>query len=523
MNNALKVENYSEVGYYMNHYYKKGLSSLLALSLLTLSACSSETGTSSPSASSGGSGSTSASSNQSNNEVVQLKLWHYYNNNTKDALDVIISEFNDTVGLEKNIHLEAFSYSSVNDLATAVVAAGNKEVGMADMPDIFSAYSDTALLLHDMGVVASMDSYFSAQELALFQQDFLNEGRFDEDGQLRIIPVAKSTELLFINDTDFQVFAEETGAEQSEMETWEGLVEVAEAYYHWTDEKTPDVDYDGSALFGVDSESNFLLLAARQLGEEMYLYEGEQVYFGLSEEAAKKIWEILFVPYIKGYYGSFGSYRSDDVRSGDILAYVGSTSSVYYFPTSVEKGRAEAYDIVGTTMAYPYFEKGEQVTVQQGAGMLVAKNGEAQEAAAAEFLKWFTSAEYNLNFAVSTGYIPVQNDALSLDGVMEVMESNTEGEIPSIVSHSMEITYNQMLPEYEFYTSKPFHGSYDTRNALKTVTEDTIAGFLATYDEMLESGSSREEVLESLTGEEAFLEWYEFLKETINTIMEDYN
>ena len=36
------------------------------------------------------------------------------------------------------------------------------------------------------------------------------------------------------------------------------------------------------------------------------------------------------------YFGAYGSFRSDDVKTGDILAYTGSTTSAMYFPDQVE-------------------------------------------------------------------------------------------------------------------------------------------------------------------------------------------
>lgn len=497
---------------------RKILYTYLALSLVVFTGCSSDSETTNGNQStSSGTTSNENSTNTASGDGITLTLWHYYNGNTKDQLDVMINEFNDTVGAEKGIFVEPYSYSSVNDLATAVVASANNEVGTAEMPHIFAAYSDTAFLLSNLGVVAAMDDYFTDEELALFQQDFLNEGRFDSEGSLKIIPVAKSTELMFINETDFQVFSEEAGISLSDLATWEGMAKVAEIYYNWTDALTPDEENDGRALFGVDSEANLLLTTARQLGEEMYQYEGDTTSFGLSETAGRKIWETLMVPYIKEHYAAYGSYRSDDVKSGDLLIYAGSTSSVYYFPNTVELGRADAYDIEGTSMSYPYFEDGEKVAVQQGAGMVVSKTDATYEAACAEFLKWFTSPENNLDFAVSTGYMPVQNQALSYDGVISVMKET--GDITQIVHDSLDMTYNVMIPDYEFYSNKPFEGSYDTRNVVRDSVANTITDAGIYLKEQLGEGITREDALKVMTGEEAFQVWYGLLKDAVNEIL----
>lgn len=491
---------------FKNFRRNKALLSIIALiSGITLSGCG-----------------TSDSSGKESSEKVTLTLWHYYNGSTKDMLDGMITEFNETVGAEKNIVIDAYSHSSVSDLASALVSSANKEVGVEDMPDIFSAYSDTGLLLDNLGVVASMDQYFTDEELSLYHKDFLTEGRFDSEENLKILPVANSTEILFVNDTDFQVFSEATGVDISQLSTWEGLLEASEIYYNWTDSQTEELD-DGRALFGIDSEANHMLVAAKQLGEEMYDYSGDKVSFGLSEDGARKIWDTYIVPYIKGYYVSQGSFRSDDIKSGDLLVYSGSTSSVFYFPTAVELGRTESYDITGIAMPYPHFEDGEKIVVQQGAGMLISKSDEARESAGVEFLKWFTSAENNIDFAVSTGYMPVQNSALSYSNVLNVTQEYYKDDISNIFASSIDVTYNDVLPEYTFYANKPFIGSYDARNIVKFAVTDCINNGLDIVENGISAGVPKQDLVAELIGEASFQKWYNDLSSDITETLENLN
>ncbi len=48
------------------------------------------------------------------------------------------------MGREKGIVVEAFSQGNVNDLIQKVTDAADKKVGASEIPDIFSAYVDTA-------------------------------------------------------------------------------------------------------------------------------------------------------------------------------------------------------------------------------------------------------------------------------------------------------------------------------------------------------------------------------------------
>ena len=46
-----------------------------------------------------------------NSEPVDITIWHYYNGSQKAAFDDLVNEFNDTVGKEKGIYVEAVSYT----------------------------------------------------------------------------------------------------------------------------------------------------------------------------------------------------------------------------------------------------------------------------------------------------------------------------------------------------------------------------------------------------------------------------
>lgn len=52
------------------------------------------------------------------------------------AFDKLVKEFNDTVGAEKGIIVEAFSQGNVVDLSEKVLDSANKKVGSEDVPNI---------------------------------------------------------------------------------------------------------------------------------------------------------------------------------------------------------------------------------------------------------------------------------------------------------------------------------------------------------------------------------------------------
>ncbi len=448
-------------------------------------------------------------------EPIKVTLWHYYGGDSAGAFSELVQEFNETAGMEHGILIDAYSYGGVSELADALLDSANEEVGASPMPDIFAAYSDNAFRLDEMGLVASLDSYFTAEELELYRDEFLEEGRFDDEGSLKIIPVAKSTEIVYINATDFEPFANTNGVMVEDVATWEGLVEVAQTYYNWTDDQTEQL-HDGKALFGVDSFANFMLVATKQLGGEVFTTEQGGVSLSLTREQALKIWENAYVPTLKGHFAAVGRFRSDDVKFGDLLMYTGSTSGASYFPTTVETDKDAGYDIECLTAPYPVFEGAQNVAVQQGAGMVVARSTPEREAAAVTFLKWFTDTTQNQSFAVSTGYLPVQDSALNLEEVLAELTKSANTATGAAVATAN--TVYPMIEEYELFAGKPFAGSYDARNVLDASLELASAQRAEILTAVGE-GEDMDSLIEQYSSQESFDLWYNDLTSQLQSTM----
>lgn len=282
---------------------------------------------------------------------VSLTVWHYYNGAQQSAFDELVSEFNATVGKEKGIYVEGYSQGSVSDLEKAVTAAAAGSVGSQELPNIFSTYADTAYAMQQQGKLADLSRFFSAEELSEYVDAYIQEGYFHDDGALYIFPVAKSTEITMINTTDWQPFADATGVTLDQLSTTEGIVDVARQYYEWTDSLTPDVPDDGKAFYGRDSMSNYFIIGMKQMGVDIFDVENGEVTLRPEKEQIRRLWDNYYVPYVNGWFASLGKFRSDDVKTGDILAYTGSSSSSMYFPDQVvldDRSRPIGYAVLPT-------------------------------------------------------------------------------------------------------------------------------------------------------------------------------
>lgn len=436
-------------------------------------------------------------------DPVTITVWTYYNGDQLDTFNNLTEKFNETVGKKQGITVDSKSLGTVEDLEKNVLAAADEEVGASEVPNIFSAYADTAYTMDQKDMLVDISDYLTDKEKEQYVEGYLKEGDFSDDGSIKIFPVAKSTELLFLNDTDWQKFAADTGAEYDDLKSIEGLVETAEKYYNWTDEQTPDQLNDGKALFGRDAMANYILVGARELSCDIFEVKDEKMTLNFDKDVIRTLWDNYYVPYIKGYFSASGRFRSDDVKTGNVLGYVGSTSSATFFPTEVTNDSGYTYDISLKVLPSPKFKDGDDYAVQQGAGMVVTKGSDEEIKASVEFLKWFTKPENNIDFSVGSGYLPVTNEANSIDKIKSV-ESDISSSMEEILTKSVDEINNNNL-----YYMHAFENGNDARTVLQEAFEDVAQQDRAIVEERLAEGQSAQEAEAEFLSDDYFENWYQ--------------
>lgn len=452
------------------------------------------------------------------NHPVSIRIWHYYNSSQKTAMDEMVAEFNDTLGLEKGIVVQAVSQGNISELTEKVVDAANGKVGAESIPEIFAAYADTAQQVDQMGLVADLESYFTEEEKAAYMPGYLEEGRIGSPEALKILPVAKSTEVMMVNKTDWERFAQATGATLESLSTMEGLVQTAKQYYEWTDSLTPAPN-DGLALWGRDAMANYFIIGAKQLGMEIFEVKDGKVTFHTDEAIIRRLWDNYYIPMVNGWFGAYLRFRSDDAKTGSILALVGSTSGASYFPDKVTISDTESHPIQAVALPVPRFEGGKAVAVQQGAGMVVSKSDPKTEYAATLFLKWFTEEERNIRFSIESGYLPVKTAANDMEKIQAAITSEEGKEIVQKLSVSLPVSINS-IKENEMYTSKAFTGGTKARNVLEYSLSEKIIDDLKQMESLVAGGSSRAEAAAQFTTEENFQTWYTSFQQALTASIE---
>lgn len=386
-----------------------------------------------------------------------ITVWHVYGGQTDSPLNDLIEEFNQTVGKERQINVQVTSVSNTNTIHELVLAAANKEPGASELPDLFISYPKTVTALQDDSILVDYRDYFSEEELSAFLPDFVEEGMVND--RLVVLPVAKSTEILYINKTLFDRFSQATGVTMEDLNTWEGLYKAAEIYAEWTDDQTPEVAGDAKSLFVHDYYFNYFQVGVESLGEDFF--EGDKLAFG---PELRKAWEPLAQAALKGGIWLKGGYATESIRTGDSIVSVASSASILYYSDVVTYPDNTSEDITIISKPCPVFENGDKLVMQRGAGFCTVRSTPEREQAAVTFLKWLTEPTHNVEFVTKTGYMPVTKEAFEneLPKAIEGLESEKY--------KSLYQAYLDTQRDYQFYVPPHLEAYLD----LETTLEETV-------------------------------------------------
>lgn len=456
----------------------------------------------------------------SDKSTVGLTIWNYYNGDQQIAFEEMTENFNQTTGREKGIIVEVISQGSISGLGDELNDAINGKTGAQSMPNIVAIYTDLAYELMERDLLVDLDEYFTEDELNEYIDSFIEEGRMGSDQRLLNFPVFKSTELFICNETDWQSFEEACGIKSSDIATAEELVAAAKLYYEWTDSLTPDIKYDGKGLYSRDALDNYVILSSAELGNPVFSYEEGKPVVNMDYDTFKVLWDNYYIPTINGYFGPCATYSTDDAKTGKALAVTCSSSGISYFPREVTNENDETHSIDAKVLPVPHFKDAvEDFVVQQGAGYSIIKTGEKEDAAAVEFLKWFTQEEQNLAFSIDSGYMPVKKSSISKDKLKQIyLDMPEEEQQKEALSLEGLLVTAETLNSNRAYVATAFKNSMKIRNTFKYAFIDTAQNDRAAVEEMIRQGMSKEEAVADFESEEYFNTWFNNLRDELMAI-----
>lgn len=332
------------------------------------------------------------------NNPVTLTMWHVYGEQADSPMNQQIEEFNQTVGREKGIVINVTNTSSATYIGQKLLDAQANKAGALEMPDLFFCHASNA---RDLGASNLLDwkDVFSQNELTAYVQDFIADGMVEDS--LSVLPVSKSTHLLFVAGGVFDTFAAETGVSYNDLSTWDGLFQVAEKYYAWS---------GGSPFCAIDYLTRCVELDAISNGAtDFYTDDG---WYDTSNQILMNSFRRFATSIAKGHIIVSDLYANTQIMTGQVIAGISSSASILYYNDKIIYPDNTSIDVNLHILTPPQAGNGtKNYATQAGVGLCAYQTTKQKAEAAKVFAEWFTKEDRNLDFVASTGYMPVLNDS----------------------------------------------------------------------------------------------------------------
>ena len=379
-------------------------------------------------------------------EPVSLTFWHVYGEQAGSPMDLLVQEFNRTVGQERGVHVKGTGTSSASKIGGFLKDAlsGGQEV--QEMPDLFTCHISDATALGEENLVDWHD-WFTEEELADFVPGFLSDG-MAEDGRLLIFPVSKSTQLLMCNGSGFARFSDATGVRYDDLATWEGFYDAAGKFYDWS----------GKPFCALDYPIRAVELCAMERGSgDFYTENG---WYDTDNAVFKESWMQFARSLAQGHVVVSDLYSNTQVMTGDVVCGLGSSAAILYYNDTVTYPDNTQEPMNLHVLPMPKTAGADALMTQAGVGLCAETSSEPKAAAAALCGRWVTEAERNLDFVAQTGYMPVRN------GAFDSIESYGSFPEPAGSYQSLYAALKTMREDYVPVSEPRFEGYYDKVSVL---------------------------------------------------------
>lgn len=328
---------------------------------------------------------------------VSVTIWHVYGNQTNSPFNDLIDKFNASEGKKQGVIVKVESVSSSNVIDKALYASAKGAPGAAPLPNMFTAYPRVIDNLEDKLLL--WDEYLTQDDLKVYKPEFLAEGY--KGKKLYMLPIAKSTELFFLNQTFFDRFAADNNINPADLGDYDKLFAICRQYYKWS---------GGKNMCQLDDFYNYYLTSMESLGDPL-IKNGKP---DLTCPAFKRVFRAAAQTAIAGGLGIEKGYATDGWKTGALISNVGSTAAIMYMCDYVTHPDNTREDIITNYYPNPVFSGGTVKLLQRGVGLLAIKSkDERQNLACAVFAKWLAQKDKNIYFAVHAGYLPSNGEALT--------------------------------------------------------------------------------------------------------------
>ena len=398
---------------------------------------------------------------------IEVVFYHTMGANLRPVLQKYIDAFNKD---HPEITITESAIGGYDDVRDQVIT----ELQAGKQPALAYCYPDHVATYLRSRKVVDLNEYINDPEVGLTQaqiSDFIAgyyaEGtQFGDTSKMYSLPFSKSTEVMYYNKTFFE----------------KNSIAVPDHWFSEGESDTTSLEYvikkikeiePNSIPLGYDSEANWFITMTEQL-KTPYTAAVEDVEgrFLFNDQAnidfcnKFREWALAGLMTTQQIYGGYtsGLFINDKANENGVVVHsyisIGSSAgAVHQCPAKNDDG---SYPFEVGIAEIPQADKTNKKVISQGPSVCMLKQkDQAVNDAAWLFLKYLlTSPEFQAEFSMASGYVPVLKSTFEMDAYKEFLDgasNNKEG----IAALSAKICMEQ---EEAYFTSPAFIGSSDARD-----------------------------------------------------------
>lgn len=344
---------------------------------------------------------------------VQIEYWYGLGGKLDENMQKIIADFNGSQDKYevKGVAQEDYK-TTFKNLQAAIAAKKSPALALleADKVDMLANKE----LLTNISDYTSKDTDFKEEN---YLESLLESGK--KGDKLFAFPIYGTTQLLYYNKQAFK----NAGISEDSLKTWTGIAEAAKKL---TKKDGDEVSFYGwEPMWGEDN----LIDASLSNGGKILSDDGKQVLINSEEwieswdSFRKWIHEDKIMKIHSGGQGWEYWYATvDDAMKDKAAGYTGSSG---------DQGDLDFNKLAACEQ--PAFKDGtESKPIAEARLLAIQKDvSDEEKQGAYEFIKYFTSANVNAEWAIASGYISVNKGSASTPEFVEHVKKNPQAAIPT--------------------------------------------------------------------------------------------
>lgn len=341
---------------------------------------------------------------------VEVEFWYSGGKTAVGVIQEIVDSFNES---QSQYHVSTVTQADYDETYQKLQAgiAGNAAPDLVLLNAEAARNLDSKSLLTDLQSMIDADSEFQKEN---YLSVFYNQG-VDDNGVVFGLPAYGTTQVMYYNKAAF----EEAGISAEDIKTWADLAEAAKKI-----KATGNYEYGWEPMWGADN----MIDAAFSNGAKIFSDDGTQVTINTPEWV--DVWESFrtwihddktMAIHSGGQGWEYWYATIDDVIAGKAGGYTGSSGDQADLDFSIVAAMEQPAWSSSTSSA----PMAETKTLS-----VLESSSDEEKQGAFEFIKYFTNADSQAKWTMSTGYVAVNQQINDNADYQAYVAENPQAAVP---------------------------------------------------------------------------------------------